>query len=215
MVYNSLGERLSFWWRDFLWFFLKIFIGLPLRLILRIRSEGQEDFPPPGQPAFVLAPHPNTLDPFIVAPFVKRPICFVVTDDDFRFGFTRMLLGWLKAIPTAKNAPDYNTMRMLIKAVKEGQLSGISSEGGRNWDGKTPPLNETIPRLVKKLRLPVICIKPRGTYLTWPRWTNWPRRGKIALEFSYLFKNPEDIPDDEAQIAQKISEKVCYSELDD
>jgi 1-acyl-sn-glycerol-3-phosphate acyltransferase len=214
-VYNSLGERLSFWWRDILWFLLKIFIGLPLRIILRSSSKGRADFPPRGQPAFILASHTNTLDPFIVAAFIKRPICFVVTDDDFRFGFTRMLLGWLKVIPTAKNVPDYNTMRMLIEAVKHRQIIALSSESGRNWDGIAPPLNETIPRLVRRLQLPVICLKMRGAYLTWPRWTNWPRRGRIILEFSYLFKNPDEIPEDEAQIAQKISEKVCYSELND
>jgi len=210
-----IAEHLSFLWRDILWWWLKIFVGLPLRLILRTRSEGKKHFPPPGQPAILIGNHTNTLDPFILSLYVKRPICLVVTDDDFRYKVFRILLGWLKIIPTAKSTPDSVTMRTLIKAVKQGQIIGISPEGGRNWDGEVPPLDATIPRLVKKLRLSVICVKTRGAYLTWPRWTNRPRRGRIILEFSHLFENPAEIPDDVAEIARMIDEKLRYSELED
>jgi len=202
-------------WRDILWWWLKIFVGLPLRFLLHTQSEGKIFNPPSGQPAFLVGNHTNTLDPFIISSFIKRPICFVVTDDDFRYKITRILLGWLKVIPTAKNIPDYVTMRTLIKAVKQGQIVAVSPEGGRNWDGEVLPLDETIPRLVKKLRLPVICVKQRGAYLTWPRWTNLPRRGKIILQFSHLFENPAEIPDGVAEIARMIDEKLRYSELED
>ncbi|MBN2380838.1 1-acyl-sn-glycerol-3-phosphate acyltransferase [candidate division WOR-3 bacterium] len=209
------AERISYLWRDILWWLLKIFIGLPLRLLLRVRMEGEVYSLPKGRPGLFLGNHTNTLDPFIVAFFIKRPVCFVVTDDDFRFAITRTLLGWLKFIPTAKNTPDFTTIHMLIKAFKEGQIVGLSPGGGRNWDGLTPSVDATITRLIKKFHLPVICARVRGAYLTWPRWSNLPRLGRIIVRYSCLFKEPADIPESEEKIALMINNELSHCEFAD
>jgi len=208
-------DRLSFIRRDVVWWLLKILLCIPLRLFFHVQSKGKKPFPPAGRAAFVVGNHANILDPVIISSFIKRPICYVVADHSGGTGIARGFLKWIKIIPKTKNMPDSETIRMLLKAVKQGQIIGIAPEGGRNWDGITLSLNETIPRLVKKLKLPVICIKQRGAYLSWPRWSNWPRRGRIMLEFSYLFEEPDNIPEDEGAIAQMIEEKLAYNELED
>ena len=210
-----LGEKLSFLWRDIFWWWAKIFLGPLLRFFFHIQSEGKRRFPPRGQPAFLLANHTNTVDPFIIADFINRPIRYVVSDEYFRYKVSRILLRWVKGIPKTKNIPDSVTMRMLLRAIKRGEVIGIFPEGARNWDGETIPLEDTIPRLVKKLKMPVICVKQRGSYLSWPRWTNQLRRGRIIFEFSYLFENPAIIPDDVNEIKCRIEEKLIYSELED
>lgn len=210
-----LRKGLSYLWRDILWFLMRLFVGLPLRFVYRIESRGARPFPPRGEPALLLANHPSALDPLTVSIFVKRPICYVVGDDNLRFWAFRMLVNWIKVIPKTKFIPDIHTMRILLERVKDGQIIGIAPEGGRNWDGETLSLNETIPRLVRKLKLPLICIKHRGAYLTWPRWSTHSRRGKIIQEFNYLFKDPREIPEDEKLIAEMIEAKLGYSEMED
>jgi 1-acyl-sn-glycerol-3-phosphate acyltransferase len=208
-------EWLSFLWRDILWWWIKIVFGPPLRLFFRTQARGKKPFPAHGKAAFLLANHTNTVDPFMIADFINRPIRYVVTDEYYRYKVSRTLLRWAKGIPKTKSIPDSVTMRMLLKGVKQGGIIGVFPEGRRNWDGETLPLDDTIPRLVKKLRLPVICVRQRGSYLSWPRWSNWPRRGRVIFDFSYLFENPEEIPQDEAKIKRRIEEKLSYSELED
>ncbi len=208
-------ERMSFLWRDIFWWWIKIFIGPPFRLFWRTRAQGKRFFPKKGQAAFILANHTNTVDPFMIADFVQRPIRYVISDEYFRYKPLRVMLGWLKGIPKTKNIPDSVTMRELLKAVKDGELIGVFPEGQRNWDGETFPLEDTIPRLVQKLKIPVICVKQRGSYMSWPRWSNRIRRGRIIFEFSYLFENPNDIPDDPKEIKKMIENELAHSELED
>lgn len=212
---DKLRDGLSFLHRDIIWWLLKIFLGIPLRLFFRIRSEGKKHFPPKGQAALVIGNHPNILDPVIISSFIERPICFVVADHSGRNGFTGRFLDAIKVIPKTKNMPDSATMRLLLRAARQNQIIGIAPEGGRNWDGVTTSLNHTIPRLVRKLRIPVVCIRQKGAYLSWPRWASWPRRGRIVLQFSYLFEDTSSIPEDEVQISAMIEEKLNYNELED
>lgn len=210
-----LREWLSFLWRDIFWWWIKIFIGPPFRLFWQTRACGKKFFPRRGQAAFLLANHTNTVDPFMLADFVLRPIRYVVSDEYFRYKPLKVMLGWLKGIPKTKNIPDSVTMRELLKAVKRGEIIGVFPEGQRNWDGETIPLEDTIPRLVQKLKIPVICVKQRGSYMSWPRWSNRIRRGRIIFEFHYLFEDPSSIPEDVAEIKRKIEEKLNYNELED
>ncbi|MBD3285558.1 hypothetical protein GF359_03825 [candidate division WOR-3 bacterium] len=209
------SSKLSFLWRDLFWWLIKIFVGPPLRWFFHGQSTGKKHFPPAGKPAFLLANHTHFLDPFMIADFIPRPIRYVVSDEYFRYSITRTLLNWLKGIPKTKDVPDSVTMRRLLEAIKRGEIIGIFPEGRRNWDGETIPLEETIPRLVQKLKIPVICVRQRGSYLSWPRWTNIPRRNRIIFDFRYLFENPEDIPSDPVQIKQMIEAELLYSELED
>jgi len=207
--------KLSFLWRDIFWWFVKIFIGPPLRWFFHGQSTGKKIYPPPGKAAFLLANHTHFLDPFMIADFIPRPIRYVVSDEYFRYSITRMLLNWLKGIPKTKDVPDSVTMRKLLEAIKRGEIVGIFPEGRRNWDGITIPLEDTIPRLVLKFKIPVICVRQRGSYLSWPRWSNTPRRNRIIFDFRYLFENPSDIPDDAQEIKKMIERELLYSELAD
>ncbi len=211
----ALRDDLSSLWRDVFWWWFKIFVAPPLRWFFHGQSEGKKNFPPPGQAAFLLANHTHLLDSFMIADVFNRPIRYVISDEYFRYKITRTLLGWVKGIPKTKNIPDSVTMRILLKAVRRGDVIGVFPEGARNWDGETAPLEDTVPRLVQKLKIPVICVRQRGSYLSWPRWANQPRRKRIIFSFSYLFERPEDVPDDPAEIKRMIEEKLTYSELED
>lgn len=208
-------ERLSYLRRDILWWILKIFVGPFFRQFWHIQTLGKKLYPPKGQAVFLLGNHTHVVDPFMFADFLLRPIRYVSSDEYFRYSFTSAFLRWLKAIPKTKNIPDSVTMRELLRAVRQGEIIGIFPEGQRNWDGETFPLEDTVPRLVQKLKIPVICVKQRGSYLSWPRWTNQFRRGKILFEFSYLFEDPDSIPQDTNEIKRMIESKLAHSELED
>ena len=200
--------------RDILWWWAKIFLGPPLRLFFRVKAHGKKPFPPPGKPAFIIANHTNLLDPFIIADFFNRPIRYVVSDEYFRYRPLRILLKILKGIPKTKFVPDSITMRRIIEAIREGDLIGIFPEGARNWDGETIYFDETIPKLIKKFKIPVISIQMQGAFLSFPRWANLPRRGKIILKFQYLFENPDKIPEDTQRIKKIIENSLNYNELE-
>ena len=59
----------------------------------------------------------------------------------------------------------------------------FSPEGGRRWAGKPKPLIETTLKLFWKMNIPVHPVQIHGSYLSWPRWADKPRKSTIEVRW--------------------------------
>jgi len=135
-------------------------------------------------PYLILPNHVNNLDPFFVGAFVKEPIYFVTTDEQFRNPVKGFLLSRLTgAIPKKKFVPDIITVKDIIRIVKNKGIVGIFPEGQRSWSGETEELVRSTAKLIKMLGIPVVTVILSGSHLAHPRWANNNRKGKIHLKY--------------------------------
>ncbi len=138
-------------------------------------------------PYLILANHTNNLDPFIIGTYVKQPIYFVTSDEQFRYPIRGFFMSKLvRAIPKKKFVADIITVKEIIKIVKNNGIVGIFPEGQRSWDGKTLELVPSTSKLVKLLGIPVVTVILEGAHLARPRWSSKNRKGKIHLNYKYI-----------------------------
>jgi 1-acyl-sn-glycerol-3-phosphate acyltransferase len=184
----------------------KVSYGLYIRLFYRLRSQNKKAIPKKG-PYLLLANHSNNFDGLFLQCLINRPIRFVVTDAMFKKKVLGKLMEFVGFIPKRKLVTDSKAIRLIIRAIKDGDIVGIFPEGGRNWDGKTGPISPATYRLAKLLGVPVVTACIKGAYLSEPRWADTKRRGLVEVCFQTHFDNgmKPDLDDIEQQIAAALT----------
>ncbi|MBN2510057.1 MAG: 1-acyl-sn-glycerol-3-phosphate acyltransferase [Spirochaetales bacterium] len=163
---------------------IRFSLGLWLKSKFRVRLEGLEVLRGLKPPYCVVPNHSNTFDPFFVAIFIREPVYWVTSDANFRSPFVRFWLGLVNAIPKTKKISDLESVRMINSYVKNGGIAGIFAEGDRTWDGKTLPLIPATAKLIRMLKVPVLCPVLKGAFVSLPRWSKRIRRGRLTVDFS-------------------------------
>jgi len=51
---------------------------------------------------------------------------------------------------------DSQVIRDIVTIIKQGENIGIFSEAVRNWSGSTSPMDPSIGKLIKMLKVPVV-----------------------------------------------------------
>jgi 1-acyl-sn-glycerol-3-phosphate acyltransferase len=165
-------------------------------------------------PYLVIGNHANFWDGVLVNLFIKDPICFLVSDEYFR----KPLLGWLLriegSIPKKKFLVDFSAIKEALKAKSAGRIIGIFPAGKRNWDGSTEEVVFATAKLIKMLNVPVVRALLKGSYLTFPRWARFIRKGKISFSYD-LILTPKKIAELSVEdIYREITESLSYREYD-
>ena len=147
------------------------------------------------KPPFILVGnHCTLLDPFLTNTFIPNPIHWVASDGNMRSPLMRFLLIKLVgSIPKSKAIPDIETVNWIVEIIrKQKGVVGFYPEGQSTWNGRTLPAFGSTAKLIKLLKVPVVCALSRGAYMTKPRWAYTVRRGEMEIEFSTLF-TPREI----------------------
>jgi 1-acyl-sn-glycerol-3-phosphate acyltransferase len=169
------------------------------------------------EPPYIVMPnHMGFWDPFQINYYLPIGIHYVVSDAQFRNPLQRWFLSIVRSIPKTKMMSDLRTAKMMLEVIKLKGILGIFPEGKRSWDGTTLPVFDSVPRLVKKFRLPVVTIVLKGAYLTMPRWTpnKNERIGKIIIDFNLGF-TPEEIDKLTVdEIHEKLTELIAHDEYE-
>lgn len=165
-------------------------------------------------PFIILSNHVNNLDPFFIGVYVKYPIHFVTSDEQYRNPikgyFLRNLLG---AIPKTKFISDIQTIRHILKLVKEKSVIGIFPEGKRNWNGVTGALMPATSKLIKLLKIPVVICVIEGAYLSHPRWALKDRFGKININFSTVLTKDSLATKSISEVHNLLEELLYHNEI--
>ena len=189
--------------------FLKWYLGNIF--ILSLERNATKEIKPPY---LVIGNHTNFYDGFLVNLFIQEPICFLVSDEYFRKPLLKWLLTIEGSIPKKKFLADFTAIKEALKAKAAGRIIGIFPEGKRNWDGSTEEIIFATAKLIKMLNIPVVRALMKGSYLAFPRWASYKRKGKISFSYD-LVLTPEKIQElSIEQIHQDIQKSLSYSEYD-
>jgi len=165
-------------------------------------------------PYLVIGNHANFWDGALINLFIKDPICFLVSDEYFR----KPLLGWLLniegSIPKKKFLADFTAIKEALKAKEAGRIIGIFPEGKRNWDGSTEKVIFATAKLIKMLNVPVVRALLKGSYLTFPRWARYKRKGKISLSYDLVLTQDKIKELSVEDIYREIAGSLSYREYD-
>lgn len=163
-------------------------------------------------PYLIIGNHANFWDGFLVNLFVKDPISFLVSDEYFRKKFLGWLLRFEGSIPKKKFLADFSAVKETLEAKKEGRIIGIFPEGKRNWDGTTEDFIFATTKLIKMLKIPVVRVLLKGSYLSFPRWAQFKRKGKISLSYDLILTSEEVCKQPTEAIYEKMENSLSYQE---
>ena len=143
--------------------------------------------------SLVICNHTTSMDQFLVATLFKNHLYFMASHDIFQHRFIGKLINRLVApIPKEKSKPtDLTAIKNCMRVVKEGGSIGIFVEGNRNYDGKLCHVDESIVKLVKMLKIPLVICNIQGGFGTEPRWSNSIRKGKLDAFVKRTYKYDE------------------------
>ncbi|MFW5842165.1 MAG: lysophospholipid acyltransferase family protein [Bacillota bacterium] len=170
---KRLRHTITFW-------LLKPFIYGYLKL--KYRAKVKKYKPPKNEhgPYLILSNHVLNWDPFLLANSFRFPIFYVASDMIFSIPFWSKVIRYLVSpIPKTKYRSDMETIRDMIKMVKSGGSVCIFPEGNATFHGDLMPIDQSIVKLVKLLKIPVVLYNIEGAYYSHPRWSNHVRKGNI------------------------------------
>lgn len=169
-----------------------IFFVLPLaRLIFGIRVKKDPRIKDLKGPVVCVGHHPSYLDPITAALlFGYRKINFVGGEFLFRSKVFGELFKMLGIIPKTQFRSDSRALKAMMKVLKRDGVLGIFPEATRFVDGTAKPIDDALPRLIKKFNPAVVCVRAPGNYSTWPRWSESGfRRGYIQAQVGEIFSS--------------------------
>ena len=132
-------------------------------------------------PCLIISNHATNWDPLLLAvSFPDTPIRFVASEHIFRHGLvSRVLEKLLAPIPRRKGAGGADTVRMCLRALKDGETVCIFAEGDASWDGLSHEVFPATGKLARMAGVTLVTYRLEGGYLTWPRWAKRRRVGKM------------------------------------
>ena len=139
---------------------------------------------PTTGPCFIFGNHANYFDPFFInLDMTEEPTAGVMTRDQFHKTLPRIFMDSIGIVPTSKYVPEPGIVRSVLKMIDNRRMIVIFPEGGRRWAGKPKPLIETTLKLFWKMNIPVHPVQIHGSYLSWPRWADKPRKSTIEVRW--------------------------------
>jgi 1-acyl-sn-glycerol-3-phosphate acyltransferase len=192
----------------------KLFINLILRrkYHFKLSTESQK-FPKP--PFIVISNHGTFFDPWIIGKYSPHPCAYMANDDGFRGkGISQWYLRGIGAFPKKKGGSDFKAMKTTLELLKDGFPVCIFPEGQTTWDGETQLMYKGIEKLIKKSKVPLVCAKLQGNFLTKPWWAKTVRQGKIRLTLTTI--KPAEIDQMSTdQLFEKITSMIYQNEIKD
>ncbi len=165
-------------------------------------------------PYLVLGNHVGYWDPFITGHFLPYFTHFVSSDAAFRKPIIRFFLNGLGTVPKKKSIRDTKVIRDIISVIKQGENIGIFPEATRTWSGSTQPVDSSIVKLIKMLKVPVVVPVLKGMNLFNPRWAYKIRRTKVVVEYKLLFTKNDISELSEDEIYKQFIKAIHHNEVE-
>jgi len=157
--------------------------------------------------AIVAANHTSYLDPPIVACAYNSPVSFLARKSLFqRFG--AWLYPRLNAFPIDRDHADLQSMKSILRKLKNGERVLMFPEGTRSPDGQLQEAKAGIGMLVAKSGVPVQPVRIFGSYESWPRGGKYrPHRIQVVIGDPVKF-DPADLKDRSREAYQRIADQL-------
>ena len=167
------------------------------------------------RPCLILFNHQTSFDQFAVSMGFKFGINFVANDSIFRHGIGSFLMKAIaRPIPISKGTTDPVAVRNIISAIKKGGAVALSPSGNRSFFGGECVIDPVIGKLSKSLKVPVVLVNLLGGFLTKPRWSNKPNKGKMTGKVVRVIK-PNELAELSADdIFGIINKELSFNDYD-
>ncbi len=145
------------------------------------------------EPALFLMNHSSFIDLKIASTILyPRPFNIICTSDGF-VG-KDFLMRQLGCIPTKKFITDTTLVRDMLHTVNELKDSILMyPEASYTFDGTATPLPESVGKLLKMLKVPVVMIRTHGAFLRDPLYNMLQlRHVRVSADMTYVL-SPADI----------------------
>jgi 1-acyl-sn-glycerol-3-phosphate acyltransferase len=188
----------------------KIFLKIKYRI--KIDNGSIQNMKPPF---IVLGNHPSSLDPFIIsAAMYPHKINFLGTNYYFRNPVLRPLLRSAGIIPKIQAYKDTRAVRMMNKVIARGGVLGICPEGRRSTDGSRYEISDSISKLIKLYKVPVVAVVSKGAYLSKPRWSGFSHRGIIEVSVKEVLTSEQIEKLGLEEINQMVRSSIDYNDYE-
>ncbi len=128
-------------------------------------------------PCLIVFNHQASMDPFFVSDSFGFPVYFFASDDIFNLKVSPLIRYLVAPIPKSKSVSDLNAVRTALKIFREGGAVGVAPEGNRTLSGRLWETDDSIAKLAKLSKVPLVIYNLCGGYGTDPRWGGKIRRG--------------------------------------
>lgn len=192
--------------------FLRLTLGPYLCRLYRLKANGRKQVAGLKPPFVVMANHGCVWDPFFLNNYVPRPIHYVVSDSNFRSRVMDFGLSLVGSIPKTKVMSDLETVKNIVRVKDRNGVVGIFPEGQSTWDGTTLPIYPSTAKLLKVLRVPVVFARIKGAFLSRPRWSHKPRKGRIEIDYTVGFRGPELRKMSVQEVHERIVQHLSHNE---
>lgn len=199
------------WYQDLTWEILKSFKTRRLWKFHNVQPVFHGEFPDP--PYIFMGNHSHGDDPYITGGVLGDTVHFMANIDGVS-NVQRVLSHLAACYGKKKGAPDFAAIKKTIELLKEGEAVGIYPEGDRSWDGETAPFIPGSTALASKYKIPLVLAIQRGNYLSFPRWADYPRQGRIQIDYYTITK--EDVESMSAEeLEKKVTELLYVNDIKD
>ena len=175
----------------------------------KVECIGMEELKPPYM---LLSNHMHFID-FELAAMGTHPypVSNVVSIDGYVIKF--FLLEWIGAIATRKYTSDLHLVKSIRKVLQRGDILGMYPEARYSPCGTTSFLPDSLGKLVKMNKVPVVAVVHHGNHLYAPFW-NYKFKRKVPMHTTFTqILTPEQIASmtvDEINVA--IREALQYDD---
>ena len=167
----------------------------------KVETVGMEDLKPPYM---LLSNHMHFIDFELAAMGTwPYPVSNVVSIDGYVIKF--FLLEWIGAIATRKFTTDLHLVKSIRKVLQRGDILAMYPEARYSPCGTTAFLPDSLGKLIRMNKVPVVAVVHRGNHLYAPFW-NFRNKRKVPLHTTMkLILTPEQI---ETMTVDEINETL-------
>lgn len=160
---------------------------------------------PDDQPCLILMNHSCFYDLKLVYHALGKRTFNIVTTNDGMVGIFGPIMRWLGCIPTNKFVTDLILIRDMKYAVETNRSSILMfPEASYSFDGTATTLPDSLGRLTKLLKVPVVSITTHGAFARDPLYNGLQlRKVKVSADVKYLL-SPEEIAEKTAAEINEI-----------
>ena len=151
-----------------MWTLARIIATPIYKLLFRFRITGRENIPKEGG-VILCANHISNHDPLVVGISSPRNLNFLAKEEMYKYKIFRPLMRGLKVIPVNRAKPSMDTLKQVIKTLKEGEAVGIFMQGRRRRKSLSEPemgdYKAGVALFAIKSEVPVVPIYLQSRYL--------------------------------------------------
>jgi len=137
---------------------------------------------------------------------------FVASEHILRKGIgTWLVMTFFKPIIHKKGKQGMNTIKEMLRTLKEGHSVCIFPEGNRSFNGVTGEILPSIGKVAKRSGAKLVTYRIEGGYLSQPRWSTTLRKGKMVGRLMKVY-TPEEM---KGMTDAQLSEAICQDLYED